>query len=574
MVCKKTLNWFVLLFLVVAPLYSLGLANHGLWSADEPRVAEIGREMAITGNWAVPTLNQKPFLEHPPLYYGALALVYRVLGVSDKVARIPSALFAFAGILAAFAVANFLFGPRVAFLSGFILATAGEYFRAAHWVIVDGALTFFIISAMGCFLAGYLSETRGKRFLFYVLLYVASGLAFYVKGFIGIAIPAVAILAFLAAERNLKELTRMHLWLGVLILLVVILPWFLALREQGGGEHLKVFLLHNHLQRFLPAGMAGSVSGAVSGHHHPFYYYITEFPSGFLPWSIFLVPVLRFAFSETGLLAASSPKGRLFVKCWLFAGLILLSTASTKRTLYLMPLFAPMAVLTALYIDYTIDAVVSDVLLNRIGRVFMCLFAILLLVVGLGLTPAWFWIEYAYLPGPSLGLAVSTFAMSLLLTVFALGALWYSVQQDMKRYWVSVSLSVILMLLFTLVVVVPVLDRHKSFVPFLKQVGAAVPAGVTLYAYQPDETLRGAVPFYTGRYVTEIQDSGSDMLKKDGPLYVVIRDRRKKQENELLATGRLSVKVKQEMGTDRALVLLTNGPDRMGRAVANMGVSR
>ena len=122
------LKYLILLLVVVVPLFSLGLSNHGLWSADEPRVAEIGREMALTGNWAVPTLNQRPFLEEPPLYYASLALTFKVFGVSDKVARIPSALFAFGAVLIVFFMANLFFGPRVALLSGLILATSGEYF--------------------------------------------------------------------------------------------------------------------------------------------------------------------------------------------------------------------------------------------------------------------------------------------------------------------------------------------------------------------------------------------------------------------------------------------------------------
>ena len=88
----QVIKHLILLLIVVVPLFSLGLSNHGLWSADEPRVAEIGREMALTGNWAVPTLNQRPFLEEPPLYYASLALAFKAFGVSDTVARIPSAL--------------------------------------------------------------------------------------------------------------------------------------------------------------------------------------------------------------------------------------------------------------------------------------------------------------------------------------------------------------------------------------------------------------------------------------------------------------------------------------------------
>jgi 4-amino-4-deoxy-L-arabinose transferase-like glycosyltransferase len=546
-----------LLLIVVGPLFCLGLSNHGMWTADEPRVAEIGREMAMTGNWVVPTLNQKPFLEQPPLYYGFLALAFKVFGgASDKVARIPSAFFAFAGVMVTFYITNFLFGPRVALLSGIILATAGEYFRVAHWVIVDGALTFFIISAMGLFIAGYLSERKRKKFLCYVLLYLSSVLAFFTKGFIGIVIPGLSILFFLVVERNLKEILNMQLWLGILIFVIMVLPWLIALWHQGGTEYLNVFLLHNHLQRFLPASMAGGISESASGHHRPFYYYITQFPVAFLPWSILLIPAFYNAFSDTNEYHGLPEKGRLFAKCWFFAGMILLSVASTKRTLYLLPIFAPIAMLTALYIDHTLDPQP----LNKMGKVFIWMFGILLLVIGLGLTPIYFYFKKVFLSNISDTLSISVISVSILLSALSLSGFWYLLHGNMKKYWISAYISIIFTLAFIVVTIFPILDRYKSFVPFCQQVMAAVPADRPLYAYEPDETLRGAVPFYTGRYVIEMEDLGrvETILLKKEPVFIIIRDKREKLENELLSTGKLSILMKQEMGLDRALVLLSN----------------
>ena len=376
----QVLKYLVLLVIVVVPLFSLGLSNHGLWSPDEPRVAEIGREMALTGNWAVPTLNQKPFLEGPPLYYASVALTFKVFGVSDKVARIPSALFAFGAVLVVFFIANLLFGPRVALLSGLILATSGEYFRVAHWVIVDGALTFFVMGALYSFIMGYLSETNRKKLIYYILFYISCTLAFYTKGFIGIVIPGLSVLTFLVIERNFREIIKMRLWLGVLIFLAMTLPWFIALWHQAGTEYLNVFFIHNHLQRFLPGSLAEKISGGASGHHNPFYYYITELPNGFLPWSILLIPVLFHSFSKSGKSGVSNillEKGTLFAKCWFFTGIIFLSIASTKRTLYLLPIFAPVAMLTATYID---SMLTSPQLLTKIAKIcylgFYCGFAL------------------------------------------------------------------------------------------------------------------------------------------------------------------------------------------------------
>lgn len=572
---NRATNHLILLLIVVVPLFTLGLSNHGLWSADEPRVAEIGREMALSGNWAVPTLNQKPFLEHPPLYYASLAVAFKAFGtVSDKVARIPSALFAFGGILVLFFMANRLFGPRAALLSGLILATTGEYFRVAHWVIVDGALTFFVMSSMGLFITGYLSANNRRKLLCYVLFYISCTLAFYAKGFVGIVIPGLSILVFLTAERNFRELLKMRLWLGFLIFVVMTLPWFIALWLQAGTEHLNVFLVHNHLQRFFPAGMAGRISGSASGHHHPFYYYITEFPSGFLPWSVLLIPALYLAFSKTGKSSTLSEKGHLFTKCWFFAGIIFFSIASTKRVLYLMPIFAPIAMLTALYIDYTIADGAGPKLLKRIGKVFMWVLDVSFLLIGIGLMPAYFYLKKAE-PGLlsySTTLLVSVTALSILVTASSIAGILYLLRGNMKRYWVSVNLPIMMALVFTLVVVVPILDRHKSFVPFCRQVKAIVPADAPLLAYQPDETLRGAIPFYTGRYLIETENLTDivPFLNKKETIFIVIRDRRQVMEKALLSTGKLHILVRREMGMDRALVLMSN---EVPRDMATVGDS-
>jgi 4-amino-4-deoxy-L-arabinose transferase-like glycosyltransferase len=542
----------VLLLVIVIPLFSLGISNHGLWSADEPRVAEIGREMLLTGNWAVPTLNQRPFLEEPPLYYGALALTFKAFGISDKVARIPSALFALASILVVFFMANFLFGPRMALFSALILATTGEYFRVAHTVIVDSALTFFIVSSMGLFIVGYLSDNNRKKLLCYILMYVSCSLAFFTKGFIGIVIPGLGILAFLVADRNIKEIFKMRLWLGSLIFLFMTLPWFIALWHQGGTEHLDVFLIHNHLQRFIP----GSFSREASGHHHPFYYYLIEFPVGFLPWSLLLIPVVAYAFSKTAKSHALREKGRLFAKCWFFAGIIFLSVASTKRTLYLMPIFAPIAMLTSVYIESTL----MYQPLNRINKAFLWAFALVLAMIGIGATPIYIYIKRIYPLDTPVRLFVSVAMLSLLMMAFSLTSIWYLWQSNLRKYWALTTAPIIAGLVFTAVVVAPLMDRHKSFVPFCQEVQATVPHDQTFFAYHPDETLRGAVPFYTGHYLVELTDLGSveEIAQREELFFVMTRDKRRKVEGELLSTGRLFVVFQEKMGIDRTLTIFSN----------------
>lgn len=549
----KGLKNLIYLVLIVVPLFSFGLTNHGLWSADEPRVAEIGREMALTGNWAVPMLNQRPFLEEPPLYYATLALTFKALGVSDRVARIPSAIFAFATVLVLFFTVNFLFGPQIALFSGIILATTGEYFRVAHTVIVDSALTFFIACAMSLFIVGYLSDSNRKKLLCYILLYISCTFAFYTKGFIGIVIPGLGILSFLVADKNIKEIIKMRLWLGILIFLVLTLPWFITLWQQGGKEHLDVFLLHNHLQRFLPGKFSGTISGEASGHHHPFYYYLIEFPVGFLPWSLLLVPVFIHAFSRSDKSETPPEKGRLLAKCWFFAGIVFLSAASTKRTLYLMPIFAPMALLTSLYVESTLYR-----LTDKIEKTFLWAFTAIFAVIGISAVPVYSSIQgiYPWIRGTNL--FPSTVLLSLLIVPSSVSAMWFLWSKNFGKYWVTTIIPIVVGMVFTAVAVAPVVDIHKSFVPFCHELMAIVPSSEPLYAYSADETLRGAVPFYTGRYLTEICGPGNleKTIETKGQVFIITRDKKRKAETELLSTGKLSIIFQQKMGGERTLTLL------------------
>lgn len=559
----KTWKYIFILLAIAVPLFSLGLSNHGLWSPDEPRVAEIGREMALSGNWAVPTLNREPFLEQPPLYYVSLALAFKTFGVSDKTARVPSALFAFATVLVVFLMANFFFGPRVALFSGLILTTTGEYFRVSHWIVVDGALTFFVTSAFYSFIRAYFAEVGRRKLLWYGLFYAACTLAFYTKGFIGLVIPGLGVLVFLIIERNFKEIIRMKLWLGILIFFVMTLPWFIELWRQGGTEYFSEFFIRNHLQRFFSDNFAGILSDGAPSHHRPFYYYLTEFPSGFLPWSVLLIPVLFHVFSKSAKSDGAdilSGKGIRFAKCWFFAGIIFLSAASTKRTLYLMPVFAPIGILTAVYVESTLGSLRP---ITKIGKVFIWVFASIILFIGLSLTPASLSVKKIYFADASVSFMGPVILLSVFVTILcclAMRCLW---KRNLKRYWISMNAAVILILLFALTVAMPVIDVHNSFVPFCRRVAAAVPAGESLHVYRPNETIRGVVPFYTGRYLLEANELSDveTMFRKEEPFYIIVRDKQERMEKKLLSTGRVFSLVKHELtGTDHALVLFSNKP--------------
>ena len=129
---------------------------------------------------------------------------------------------------------------------------------------------------------------------------------------------------------------------------------------------------------------------------------------------------------------------------------------------------------------------------------------------------------------------------------------------DRVKSWGYSGASVLALLFLGLLVAIPVLDPFKTFVPFTSALSTLAPPSRTLYAYKPDETLRGAVPFYTGRPLVEVDSLSAlkEALSKEKSLFILIRDRRGDLEGELGAAFPVSVLLRQYRSTDRSLVLL------------------
>src|SRR5439155_6478467 len=83
---------WTLLFLVTAAFYLYGLGVLPLVGPDEPRYAEVAREMFIRHDFITPTLGGLPWFEKPPLLYWLMMASYRLLGVSEYAARLGPAI--------------------------------------------------------------------------------------------------------------------------------------------------------------------------------------------------------------------------------------------------------------------------------------------------------------------------------------------------------------------------------------------------------------------------------------------------------------------------------------------------
>ncbi|HEV2714070.1 MAG TPA: glycosyltransferase family 39 protein, partial [Terriglobales bacterium] len=255
-------------------LFFFGLAYFGLVGADEPRYAQIAREMLTRHDWITPTLGGKPWLEKPALYYWQAMLAYGIFGVSDWAARLPSAIDA---TLMVFAVYLFLrrFRPGYELDGALMTASLAGVVGFARAASMEMPLAAAFAIALLAWFAWY--ESGSKRYL--ALFYGSLGFGTLAKGPLTPFLAAVIIVVFALVIRNIAAIVR-TLWVpGIMVFFAVTLPWHVAVQVRN-PEFFHVFILEHNLARF----------GTNLFHHaEPVWYFVPVLLLGLLPWTMFVV---------------------------------------------------------------------------------------------------------------------------------------------------------------------------------------------------------------------------------------------------------------------------------------------
>jgi 4-amino-4-deoxy-L-arabinose transferase-like glycosyltransferase len=474
------------LCLLGAALGVVGLGNHELWTADEPRVAGIGREMWQSGQWAVPRLSGVAFLEKPPLYWWAEAAVFEAAGrASAGLARVPSALFGFATLLLTYAWGRRAFSPTACGLGGLVLLTTAHFVIRSHWAIVDPALLCGTTGALACFAHAEAREGRGRGALL-AGMYAWLALAFLAKGVVGLGIPALGIGTCLVWSRRVRAFAGWHLVVGGVAVAAVVGLWLWRVGVAEGETGLRTFLVYNQLGRFLPS--EGSYEGA---HLRPFYYYLRQGPADLMPWTPIVLLAAWSAWRRWGELGERERAGIRLLVAASVPVVAALSLAGTKRGLYLLPIAPPLALLAGWWMagEPREDAGLEGRLGRIWGRVVVAA-ALVLPALALLADVAW-WRAVAIATAGLLALGLGLRALPaptpatrwLRILVFACAG-WAA----FLALWPRAR------------------DPYHTLRPAADQVERLVPADATLYAYDPSETTRGIVAFYTGRPLVPIPD--------------------------------------------------------------------
>lgn len=323
-------------------LFFYGLGGFGLIGADEPRYAQVAREMLDRHDWITPVLGGRAWLEKPPLYYWQAMLAYSIFGVTDVAARIPSAIDATLLIVAVYLFfRRFRRGVEVdaALITASCAGVIG-YSRAAS---MDMPLTAVFGIGMLCWWAW--RESGRQSYLAGFYLFMALGML--AKGPVAPLLAAIIIIVFALAAKETRIIVRM-LWLpGILLFCAVSLPWYVAVQIRN-AQFFREFILQHNLARF---------STNLYHHPEPFWYYIPVTILALVPWIVFIIAAtvesVRAWWSERNL-GRPEPdlelQFRIFACCWLVVPVLFFSISQSKLPGYILPAIPAGAILLADYL--------------------------------------------------------------------------------------------------------------------------------------------------------------------------------------------------------------------------------
>jgi 4-amino-4-deoxy-L-arabinose transferase-like glycosyltransferase len=328
----------ILLLVIIYALLWFGTLNYRhLIPSDEGRYAEIAREMLVTGDWITPRYNGYKYFEKPPLQAWATTATFQAFGIGDWQARLWTGLTGFLTILLVGFTGARIYNARAGWLAAVVLASSPMWVISGHLNSLDMGLSSFLVAALCSLLLAQTSHNKNNCRNWMWACWTFMALATLSKGVIGAAIPAMVFIAYSITAWDWKIWTRLRLFSGSILFLVITAPWF-VLVAQRNPEFLEFFFIHEHLQRFTQD--AHSRTG-------PIYYFVPLLLIGMLPWFMQVPGAIAQAWSER---RREFSAGWLLV-CWFAVIFAFFSVSHSKLPGYIIPVFPAVALIIGNRLD-------------------------------------------------------------------------------------------------------------------------------------------------------------------------------------------------------------------------------
>jgi 4-amino-4-deoxy-L-arabinose transferase-like glycosyltransferase len=328
-----------------------------LLGPDEPRYAQVAREMFERGDWITPTLGGFHWFEKPALLYWLEITSYNLFGVSEFSARLGSALFGLGTIASLWFLGSSIeknatnnerrTANNFANWLALVAASTVGIISFAHGASFDIILTFPITAALVSF---FIYDSQ-KRYAWLFSFYFFIGISLLAKGLVGIVFP-FAIVGFyhiLTWRFPTRALIASFFW-GTLLAIAVASTWYLPMYLRHGWEFIDQFFIQHHFQRYTSNKYL---------HPQPFYFFFWVLPLMTIPWLPFFLASLWNGAKQ--IVAGGNRAGQpvnthrrsliLFSIAWICVPLVFFTFSGSKLPGYILPAVPAAIILSAEYID-------------------------------------------------------------------------------------------------------------------------------------------------------------------------------------------------------------------------------
>ena len=375
---------WVLLFALIVFTYFFGLTIP-LVGPDEPRYAQVAREMFLRHDWITPTLGGFDWFEKPALLYWLQIIAYKIFGVSEFSARVGSAIFGLGTVASLWILGKYSterstnneqrttsdFANWLALIAatsiGIIVFSRGASFDIILTFPMTAALVGFfifdssmrrskaaenpVVTALGSDLVSPRRHVAASLFAFYFF----TGVALIAKGLIGIIFP-FAIVAFyyvLSLRFPPKKFLLSLVW-GIPLIVLVAATWYWPMYERNGYKFINEFIIQHHFQRF---------TSNKFQHPQPFIFFFWVLPLMTIPWlPFFLISIWKFlkdAFHRLSVSPRRLPFAAFplltFSFAWLLVPLVFFSFSGSKLPGYILPAVPAAIIFAADYVYKIIE---------------------------------------------------------------------------------------------------------------------------------------------------------------------------------------------------------------------------
>jgi 4-amino-4-deoxy-L-arabinose transferase-like glycosyltransferase len=309
-----------------------------LLEPQEPRYAEISRQMFVEGRWLVPVLHGQLYLDKPPLLYWLTMSSYTIFGIHDWAARLVPGLAGVLTVLLTYFWGRRTAGERAAFCGALMLCLSARFVYLERMLTMDCLLCLWVVAALATAHVAVAADRVRRGW--WLLSAAACGLGLLTKGPVALALVVVPVLVHQWLDPRAARL-RWQSWVayaGVAVGLAA--PWYAAvwIAEPEFGRYF--FWTHN-VVRFV----------APFDHQEPAWFFLPSLLLGMLPWTLLLPGLIHFLTRRSVRTAARRPAALGFFLLAFLWALLFFSAAGCKRAVYILPAMPPLALALGCYLD-------------------------------------------------------------------------------------------------------------------------------------------------------------------------------------------------------------------------------